>query len=147
MYNYTNCESYNYGTQALNHNPQFSATIPGNNPNLVNAREGLIRGNLFSDLYQPYVAGEPFPLMPQNEQEELLNKVREVNFAKIDLGLYLDTHPEDADILRTYNQYRLQSNQLTSDYENRYGPLTLRSDALNNYPWAWINSPWPWEVR
>ena len=31
------------------------------------------------------------------------------------------------------------------EYQKQYGPLTIYSESLNDYPYAWINSPWPWE--
>ena len=32
-----------------------------------------------------------------------------------------------------------------NEYQNKYGPIVLSSDALNTYPWSWKNGPWPWE--
>ena len=30
-------------------------------------------------------------------------------------------------------------------YENQYGPLSVDSDTLEAYPWAWEGTTWPWE--
>ena len=48
--------------------------------------------------------------------------------------------------IRLYNEYLNQMRTTTSEYERRYGPLTLNSDILNTHPWSWIMPPWPWEV-
>ena len=108
---------------------------------------GFIRGNLFEELYRPYIDIEPFTLTPQTEREALLNKVRECTFALIDLNLYLDVHPDDQEKIRLYNNCSKQKETLTQEYEMSYGPLTLDSEALDTYPWSWIVPPWPWEVR
>jgi len=115
-------------------------------PNITNSYEGFIRGNMFTDLYAPYTAGEPFNLTPANEREALLNKVRECDFAAIDLGLYLDTHPQDGEKIKAFNQSVMQGKKVRNEFETKYGPLSLESETLNSYPWAWITSPWPWEV-
>jgi spore coat protein JB len=63
-----------------------------------------------------------------------------------DLDLYLDTHPDDAEKIKAYNQFMLQEHQARNEYETRYGPLSLGSEVLNSHPWAWTLPPWPWEV-
>ena len=39
------------------------------------------------------------------EQEEMLMKIKELNFAVIELGLYLDIHPEDQRALCLHRKY------------------------------------------
>lgn len=148
MYNYTNYNQANYTMPLGNQN---NVPLPETNQiykqNLTNSYDGFIRGNMFIDLYEPYITSEPFNLTPANDREVLLNKVRECNFAALDIGLYLDTHPEDSEKIKAFNQCVAQGEQQASEYEAKYGPLTLNSTTLNSYPWAWIMSPWPWEVR
>ena len=38
-----------------------------------------------------------------------------------------------------------EANKLKEEYQNKYGPILTDSNANNRYPFAWINSPWPWE--
>lgn len=113
----------------------------------IDSYTGFIRGNLFDELYHPYFDNEPFPLSPNNEREALLNKIREYNFALIDLNLYLDVFPDDQEKISLFNDYVNKNKTITREYEQRYGPLNLRSEALNSYPWSWIMPPWPWEVK
>ena len=41
----------------------------------------------------------------QETRAEMMKKIREYNFAVIELGLYLDTHPDDAKALCLYREY------------------------------------------
>ena len=146
MNNYPNYNRDEYMTPQRNQqNARIPAMNQDYNKNLVNTYDGFIRGNLFSDLFMPYSKNEPFNLTPQNEREALLNKYRELDFALIDLSLFLDVFPNDAEKIRLYNQILKNAEQVKKEYETRYGPLTLNGEGLNTYPWAWLNSPWPWE--
>ena len=40
---------------------------------------------------------------------------------------------------------KLGKENLTKEYESKYGPITLDSDSLNSYPWSWNDMPWPWD--
>lgn len=108
---------------------------------------GFIRGNMFPDLYSQYKISRPYEVEPINEQAQLLTTVDALSFAAHDLNLYLDTHPDDKDMIQLFNQYRIQSEQATNEYENRFGPLSIDSNSLNVYPWAWSKMPWPWDHK
>lgn len=112
---------------------------------LYNPYQGYIRGNLFPNLYNPYRLATPFEIEPLNEQAELLTTINSLDFALIDLNLYLDIYSNDKKMIELYNQYRFQKNSLVDQYENKYGPLSTNSDALAKLPWAWNENPWPWE--
>ena len=78
----------------------------------------------------------------ENNRKELLNEIKGLNFSIIELGLYLDTHPEDQKALYLHREYAKQLEELKNKYQKMYGPLTIF------YPcnkWKWIESPWPWE--
>ncbi len=112
---------------------------------LVSPEEGLKRGNLFAGLYEPWSQNEPYPLKPKNEREALLNKVREFDFACYDLALYLDVYPNDTEKIQLRDRLSQQGKQWRSEYERKYGPLSLGGEGLNRNPWAWVMEPWPWE--
>lgn len=80
-----------------------------------------------------------------DERRELLDQIRAIEFMTVDLNLYLDTHPNDRRALNEYNYYTRQLQALKREYEMRYGPLSNFGTALSQYPWAWIDQPWPWE--
>ena len=116
-----------------------------NDNNLYDPYNGLIRGNLFKNLYDPYKIRVPYDIKPMNEQAELLTYIDALCFAMTDLNLYLDIYANDKSAIDLFNQYRVEKDKLTNEYENKYGPITLNSDSLNSYPWAWDDMPWPWD--
>ena len=115
------------------------------NDNLFNPYEGLIRGNLFKNIYDPYKNQKPYTIKPMNNQAKMLTDIDSLEFALIDLNLYLDIYPDDKNTIALFNKYRNEQNELLNEYQNKYGPILLNSDALNNIPWMWDNNPWPWE--
>ena len=115
------------------------------NDNLFNPYEGLIRGNLFKNIYDPYKNQKPYAIKPMNDQAKMLTDIDSLEFALIDLNLYLDVYPDDKNAIELFNKYRNEQNELLHAYQNEYGPILLNSDSLNNMPWMWDNKPWPWE--
>lgn len=113
--------------------------------NLYDPYQGLIRGNMFKNLYDPYKLSQPYEIKPMNKQAEILTYIDALCFACVDLNLYLDTHPDDQLALQKFNEYREEKNAYINQYEREYGPLTLNSDSLSSYPWIWNERPWPWE--
>lgn len=83
--------------------------------------------------------------MKDMDRLELLTKIHEAGFACLDMNLYLDTHPEDKNAIKTYNMLSAQFNQFKCMYESKYGPLTNFGYAPGKYPWQWVNEPWPWD--
>ena len=115
------------------------------NIDLYEPYEGLIRGNMFKNLYAPYKLKQPYEIKPMNQQAEMLTYIDALCFACVDLSLYLDTHPNDKESIEKFNKYRSEKEDLVRRYENQFGPLTLDSDSFNTYPWVWNDRPWPWE--
>ena len=113
--------------------------------NLYDPYQGFIRGNMFKDLYDPYKLNNPYNIEPANDQAKMLTCIDALSFAMIDLNLYLDIYPNSKEYIDLFNRYRIEKNNLVKEYENKYGPLTLDSDANNTYPWTWDRMPWPWE--
>ena len=160
MNNYPNFKNYNtytnlnmmndmnmYNKQITSFNNQYKDQYKTNTSlnNLYDPYNGLIRGNLFKNLYDPYKPGEPYEIKPMNAQAELLTNIDALSFAMVDLGLFLDVNPNNQDAIKLFNQYREEKEKLTKDYESKYGPITLDSDSLNSYPWSWNDMPWPWD--
>ena len=139
MYNY-----YNY-PQNINFENNNFKNMNYQNDSLYNPYQGLIRGNMFKNIYQPYKHEKPYEINPANEQAKMLTDLDALEFAMIDLNLYLDVNPDDENAIYLYNKYRLENEELLKIYQNKFGPLLLNSDALNNTPWMWDNRPWPWQ--
>ncbi len=114
------------------------------NSNLFEPYQGFIHGNMFKNLYSPF--GKVYEIKPMNEQAEILTYIDMLDFACIDLGLYLDVFPDNVQMIQLYNQFKEEKKKFMEQYEETYGPLTLSSRALQVTPWSWDEDPWPWEV-
>ena len=80
--------------------------------------------------------------MRDMKRQEMIEQIKALNFAIIELGLYLDTHPDDQKALCMHREYCKEVKDLKDKYQKMYGPLTIF------YPcnkWRWIENPWPWE--
>lgn len=75
---------------------------------------------------------------------DLREQIKALSFVKVELELYLDTHPD----CRTAIDYYLRTvealKRLTEEYENTEGPLTC-AGVVNSDRWTWVDSPWPWQ--
>ncbi|NLT94122.1 MAG: spore coat protein CotJB [Clostridia bacterium] len=76
----------------------------------------------------------------------LMRQLQEVSFALVELNLYLDNYPNNQQALADFNSLSQKYQELKAMYEAQYGPLTNFGYAPSQYPWQWVNEPWPWEV-
>lgn len=78
------------------------------------------------------------------ERDEMLQTIREINFTIIELGLYLNTHPDDEKAVCMHREYCKKYRELTDKYQKVYGPLSIYFPCNK---WRWLEEPWPWEER
>ncbi|MGR9049892.1 spore coat protein CotJB [Halobacillus faecis] len=83
---------------------------------------------------------------PAKDRYALMEKIQMVDFALVELTLYLDTHPQDTQAIQQFNQLAVESRDLKSAYEQRFGPLRQYGGSFSGYPWNWGDSPWPWQL-
>ena len=76
------------------------------------------------------------------EKEEMLQNIRCLEFAITELGLYLDTHPEDQKALCLHRKYSNELKTMKDAYQKIFGPLTIIFPCNK---WRWLEEPWPWE--
>lgn len=81
-----------------------------------------------------------------NERTSLMRSLSAVSFSMYDLQLFLDTHPENMNAMMLFEQYKQKYQELSAEYEKRFGPLTAMN-GVSDYQWKWIHSPWPWEYN
>ena len=74
--------------------------------------------------------------------EELKKQLKCYRFAIIELGLYLDTHPDDEKSLCLHREYAKKFKALEEQYQKVYGPLSIMYSCKK---WRWLEGPWPWE--
>ena len=79
-----------------------------------------------------------------NEKKQLLLDIQIIAFVVKDVQLFLVTHPTCEGALEYFKYYNNLLTALTSEYEDKFGPLTVYGVNSNDV-WTWIADPWPWE--
>lgn len=77
---------------------------------------------------------------------KMLEEIQEIDFVIVELNLYLDTHPNDIDAIKQFNEFSKKSMKLKMQFEEKFGPLMNFGRSYVNYPFNWIDTPWPWQV-
>lgn len=84
---------------------------------------------------------------PESQQASMLKELMSLGFTAVELNLYLDTHPGDIKALTKYNRITQELKVLQNAYEQCYGPLFNFGQSPSQYPWRWIDEPWPWQIE
>ena len=86
--------------------------------------------------------------MPVDNRMCLKKRIGALDFALLEMEMYLDTHPENQKALQARQIYRQKKAALVAEYEKMYGPyVATTSDIPGDIDrWIWINGPWPWEL-
>ena len=79
------------------------------------------------------------------DRQQLLEEIGKISFVVVELNLYLDTHPYDKKAMESFKQFKELKEQLTKEYCEKYGPLTLECAADDSCEWKWALQNWPWE--
>lgn len=75
-------------------------------------------------------------------RDEMLDKIRCLRFAIVDISEYLNTHPDDAKAICLHKDYCKKLKDLKEKYQKVYGPLSIYFPCNK---WRWLEEPWPWE--
>lgn len=75
-----------------------------------------------------------------------LEELQTIDFVIVELALYLNTHPNDGDAIRQYNEYIHLRKGVVKKFEKEFGPLTSFGYSYSRHPWDWKEAPWPWQV-
>ena len=81
----------------------------------------------------------------ENNRHTMMQQIHALDFALVELNLFLDTHPCNAEALETFKSYRMQREEKVTEYERCFGPIVHTAGDVNGDRWCWIDSPWPWE--
>ena len=76
-------------------------------------------------------------------KNELMRKIQELSFAKVETELFLDTHPECKLALEYYQKTVDELDNAMEEYQNAYGPIVASAQMGNR--WSWCDTPWPWQ--
>ena len=80
------------------------------------------------------------------EYYEMLEEIQAIDFVIVELNLYLNTHPDDHEAIRQFNDFTEKSMLLKIEFEKKFGPLMNFGRSFSNYPFNWGDTPWPWQV-
>lgn len=78
----------------------------------------------------------------QMQRDEMLDKIRALDFAVVDISEYLNTHPDDERAICLHKDYSKKLKDLKEKYQKVYGPLSIYFPCNK---WRWLEEPWPWE--
>ena len=110
------------------------------NPKRYDQRQALQQGTLFPGLDLPFhrELRSRFPAA-----NSALSELMALDFAIKELGLYLDTHATDQEVLELFWSYVRMAKEGREKYETMYGPLMQTTITEDGY--RWLDDPWPWE--
>ena len=101
--------------------------------------EALSRGTLFPGLDLPFmqVVNPDLPATPMTE-------LMAIDFVVHELGLYLDTHAEDAEAFALFQSFLAMRKDAHRRIDEMCGPIK-KTDLLGAERYTWLCDPWPWE--
>lgn len=101
----------------------------------------IARGTLFPGLDLPFrgMVNRPLPATP-------LGELMAIDFVADELSLYLDTHRNDREAFEMYQSVLALSEEAHKRYIEMCGPIA-KNDMLGMKSYAWLNDPWPWELK
>lgn len=102
----------------------------------------LANGTIFPALNLPFHLKVEPGTLPDTQSAQL----QALLFVVTELGLYLDTHQDDTEAFRLFQQYTEMAREAKKQYEDAHGPLTKLS-AGQDKAYRWLDDPWPWEFR
>ena len=79
------------------------------------------------------------------EREKLMCEVSKAQFAAVEVGLFLDTHPKNKKALEAMRIYTEKYKELKRRYEENFGMIDIYSPNNCADKWSWVENPWPWE--
>lgn len=104
--------------------------------------DALANGTLFPGLNLPFHLKVEPGTFPDNHSTQL----QALLFVVTELGMYLDTHKDDAEAFQLFRQYAQLAKEGKRRYEEMHGPLT-KLNAGQDATYRWLDDPWPWDYQ
>ena len=105
--------------------------------------DALSNGTLFPGLNLPFHLKTEGSSLPNSNP---LTELQALEFVMLELGLYLDTHPDNTEAFALFRQYTAMEKAARAAYAAKYGPLLL-SSADSGETYRWREGPWPWNFE
>jgi len=103
--------------------------------------DALNNGTLYPGLNLPFRMKAEAANVPSGPMAEL----QALEFVILELGLYLDTHPDDAEAFELYRQYVMMEREARRQYTAANGPL-FQSESADGKSYGWVKDTWPWHM-
>ena len=111
--------------------------------NVYEPEQALEVGPIFPELDKPFLAGgggsAGYDAMINMNHGQLMHWINVVSFAVVDITEYLDTHPNDEEALKYFNDYAEQRRAALRAYAENYGPLTIVYGRRPGTFWDWLD--------
>ncbi len=104
--------------------------------------DALANGTVFPGLNLPF----HLKVEPGTLADDHSTQLQALLFVVTELGLYLDTHKDDAEAFQLFRQYAQLAKEAKCNYEQMHGPLT-QLHAGQDAAYRWLDDPWPWEFH
>jgi spore coat protein JB len=98
----------------------------------MNCADAIRHGTLFRELHKPFAA------CPHPTGCAEITDHQALAFAAWELRLYLNTHPDDCEALRLFEEYECTLRE--KSYATTFVP-----GCKGRNRWNWLDDPWPWE--
>ena len=115
--------------------------VQQNGPERYQAKLGLIRGTLYPCLDLPFLG----MVNTEEKSDTPMHDLQALGFAVQELGLYLDTHGDDAEAAELYAQYAGLYREGMERYLASCGAIRQTQSVIDG-KYTWTDAPWPWEI-
>lgn len=105
-------------------------------------KDALSNGTLYTALNLPFRMKVQSSTLP----DSVLTDLQALDFVILELGTYLDTHPDDAEAFSLFQRYTEMARTAREAYEQTNGPLKQRAAARSDR-YTWLQDPWPWNFE
>lgn len=78
-------------------------------------------------------------------EKELMKKIQEISFARLETQLFLDTHPENGAALAYFHTLTEELEELMDEYQGKHG--AIHPSGASGKSWNWISGEWPWQRK
>lgn len=104
------------------------------------SQEALSQGTLYPALNLPFYLKKNGVEIAKTHLTEL----QALCFVVHELGLYLDTHPDDKEAFALFQKYAAMEQSARETYLEKHGPLT-KAETAREDRYTWLDGKWPWE--
>lgn len=80
-----------------------------------------------------------------DNRTSLVRRIHALDFALVELNLFLDTHPCNTEALHRFHALQAERTALVETYEAQFGPYDVTVDRVKGDRFTWVMGPWPWE--